>query len=80
MDIASKYVRKWFIEITCFFSDILAKALYRRHVDSSTTGMTGVKSSAANFLAPTIAPVPAPPTVGLVEQHVSRKRMRAAEI
>ena len=59
------------------FLGIIAKSLYRRHMDCNATQ---VKSAVAKMLAPNIAHTPAPPTVELVEQHASRKRMRAAEI
>ena len=60
--------------------DIIAKSLYRRHVDSSTTHVTGARSKAAKLLSSNIAACPAPSTAELVEQHVSRKKMKAAEI
>lgn len=63
-----------------YYTDIIAKALYRRHVDSAITSTTGVKSKAAKLLPANIAARPAPSTDELVEQHVSRKKMRAAEI
>ena len=50
-----------------YYTDIIAKALYRRHVDSAITSATGVKSKAAKVLAANIAARPAPPTDGLVE-------------
>ena len=61
-------------------TDIIAKSLYRRHVDSSTTSMTGVRSKVAKLLPSNIAAYPAPSTAKLVEQHVSRKKMKAAGI
>ena len=49
-------------------------------VDSSVTSVTGVRSKAAKLLPFNIAARPAPSTAELVEQHVSRKKMKAAEI
>ena len=44
------------------------------------TTVTGVRSKVAKFLPSNIAARPAPSTAELVEQHVSRKKMKAAEI
>ena len=66
---------------TCtLLADIIAKSLYRRRVDSSTTTVTGVRSRVAELLPSNIAARPAPSTAELVEQHVSRKKMKATEI
>ena len=46
----------------------------------SAISTTGVKSIAAKRLPANIAEYPAPSTAELVEKHVSRKKMRAAEI
>lgn len=78
------YIYSWNSVHDCVFNncytDIIAKALYRRHVDSAITSTTGVKSKSAKLLPANIAARPAPSTDQLVEQHVSRKKMRAAEI
>ena len=53
--------------------DIIATALYQRHMESSSTNEISVRSSTGKHLAANIAPVLEPPTSELVERHVSRK-------
>ena len=77
------HIYSWHSVHDCVFNcytDIIAKALYRRHVDSAITSTTGVKKKSAKLLPANIAARPAQSTDQLVEQHVSRKKIRAAEI
>lgn len=69
--------------VTLLFSllDLMARILYRRHVDRrQLLRCGGIKSKTAKTLSQNIAPVPAPPTSELVKAHVSRKHMHQGEI
>ena len=61
-------------------ADLIAKTMYRLHMDVNVVSSTGIKSKAATVLPPTIASVPPPSTADLVRTHVSRKVMTAHEI
>ena len=62
------------------FTDLIAKTLNRKHLDTSIVRATGMKSSVAKTLFPNIANIPAIPTEQLLSEHVSRKTMTHSQI
>ena len=63
-----------------FPPELVAKSMYRKHMDKCGVLIVGVKSAASKTLFPNIASCPALPTEVLLEQHVSRRIMEHAQI
>lgn len=63
-----------------YMPELVAKSMYRKHMDKCGVLIVGVKSAASKTLFPNIASCPALPTEVLLEQHVSRRIMEHAQI
>ena len=63
-----------------FPPELVAKSMYRKHMDKCGVLNVGVKSAVLKTLFPNIASCPALPTELLLQQHVSRKTMEHAKI
>ena len=66
--------------IIILYTELIAKTMYRLHMDINVTNSIGIKSKDAARLPPNIASIPPPSTADLVQTHVSRKVMTAHEI
>eukprot|EP00112_Aurelia_sp_Birch-Aquarium-sp1_P018080 Seg4264.2 transcript_id=Seg4264.2/GoldUCD/mRNA.D3Y31 product="hypothetical protein" protein_id=Seg4264.2/GoldUCD/D3Y31 len=60
--------------------DLIAKAMWRRHMDPVTVHETRVCRDATRLLPANIAAKPAPVTEDLVSAHVKRSTMKQAQI
>ena len=62
------------------FTDLIAKTLNRKHLDTNIVPATGIKSYVAKTLFPNIANIPAIQTEQLLSEYVTRKTMTNSQI